>query len=363
MRKYCLVICTDRHWMQDKNQHHPHITDNHNPYPMTSFHNYILIITLSLAMATATTAQTEPDIYKEASATYQKHYNAKAYTEVFNMFDESMKEFLPLAETEKFLSGVQTQIGPIKTMEFSGVDNRGFALYKTTFSNGMVLGTNLALSTDSKIIGLAINPWTDMKAAGPMRSQTPMALPFGEEWTVIWGGDLREDNHHHDNPAQKYAIDAVITDENGISYKGQGFDNEDYYCFGKPLMAPCAGEVVTVVDGIPDNRPGRMNPYFVPGNTVVIKTANNEYLYFAHFKKHSIVVKEGQQVEKGTLLGLCGNSGNSSEAHLHFHIQDAQQMHEATAVKGFFSDIIVNGDKVEEHAPVRNDKVRNGGGF
>ena len=57
------------------------------------------------------------------------------------------------------------------------------------------------------------------------------------------------------------------------------------------------------------------------------------FLFFAHFKQNSIRVKQGQIIKQGELLGLCGNSGNSSEPHLHFHIQNVENMNIATGVK------------------------------
>ena len=150
-------------------------------------------------------------------------------------------------------------------------------------------------------------------------------MPFKGEWTVFWGGDTKELNYHVVDQAQKNAFDFLITDEKGNSYKTIGQTNDDYYVFGKKIIAPAAGEVVLVVEGIKDNTPGEMNPIYVPGNTVIIKTANDEYLFFAHFKQHSIKVKQGQQVKQGELLGLCGNSGNSTEPHLHFQIQECRK--------------------------------------
>lgn len=102
-----------------------------------------------------------------------------------------------------------------------------------------------------------------------------------------------------------------------------------------------------------------MNPIYVPGNTVIIKAATNEYLLFAHFKHYSIVVKEGQKVSKGQLLGLCGNSGNSSEPHLHFHIQNVESMMNATGIKCYFDNILVNGLPKSDYSPVKGDKIRN----
>ena len=75
----------------------------------------------------------------------------------------------------------------------------------------------------------------------------------------------------------------------------------------------------------------------------IIKTATSEYAFFAHFKQHSIVVKQGQKLRTGELLGLCGNSGNSSEPHLHFHLQNVEDMVIATGAKCYFDQLKVNG--------------------
>jgi len=147
----------------------------------------------------------------------------------------------------------------------------------------------------------------------------------------------------------------------GKSYEGDGSRNEDYYAFGEEIIAPCDGEVIGVVDGIKDNTPGVMNPMYAPGNSVIIRTKNNEYLVFAHLKKHSAAVKEGQQLREGTLIALCGNSGNSSEPHLHFHIQNAEDMNNATGVKCYFDRIYVNGELRKDYSPIKNDKVKNAG--
>jgi len=102
-----------------------------------------------------------------------------------------------------------------------------------------------------------------------------------------------------------------------------------------------------------------MNRDYVSGNTVILKTENNEYLFFGHFKQHSITVKQGQKIKLGMLLGLCGNSGNSSEPHLHFHAQNKEEMFKSTGIKCFFSNILVNGITKENYSPIKGDKVKN----
>ena len=143
------------------------------------------------------------------------------------------------------------------------------------------------------------------------------------------------------------------------SFSGDGTKNEDYYCYGKKILALCDAEVLMVVDGVKENVPGQMDPYFPTGNTVILKTVNNEFIFLAHFKKHSITVKEGQKVKQGDLLGLCGNSGNSSEPHLHFHIQNIENMNSAIGTKAYFEKLIVNDEEKSDYSPIRNDQVKN----
>ena len=81
---------------------------------------------------------------------------------------------------------------------------------------------------------------------------------------------------------------------------------------------------------------------------------------FLHIsKQNTISVKVGDRVKQGDLLGLCGNSGHSSEPHLHFHIQDKEDTDEAVGIKCYFNDIIVNGKKEIKSSPIKGDKVSN----
>jgi murein DD-endopeptidase MepM/ murein hydrolase activator NlpD len=159
--------------------------------------------------------------------------------------------------------------------------------------------------------------------------------------------------------AQKNAFDFVITNLQGKSYENDGKTNEDFYAFGKNIIAPCDGEIVLVVDGIKDNKPGIPNPVYVPGNSIIIKTLNDEYLFFAHFKQYSIKLKQGQKVKQGEVLGLCGNTGNSTEPHIHFHIQNVENINKATGAKSYFENILVNGELKKEYSPVKTEKVKN----
>ena len=310
-----------------------------------------------LLYSTLVFSQDEKPASKQAASKFETLYNTGKYNEIFAMFNPAMQAALPADKTNNFLTQVKTQAGNIRQRTFEQYES-GFASYKAEFER-ITFRLNIAIDDAGMISGLFIKPYVANTAPKPERNSVKMSLPFKDEWTVFWGGDTREQNYHVDHVAQKNAFDIVIRDSSGKSYLNNGKTNEDYYAFGKEIIAPCDGEVVLVVDGIKDNVPGEMNPIYVPGNTVIIKAATNEYLLFAHFKHYSIVVKEGQKVSKGQLLGLCGNSGNSSEPHLHFHIQNVENMMSATGIKCYFDNILVNGLPKSDYSPVKGDKIRN----
>ncbi|MEY8848533.1 DUF3887 domain-containing protein [Psychroserpens sp. XS_ASV72] len=317
-----------------------------------------LILIILLILPIGACSQSEKETYKKVSDEFVEYYNAEDYQNVFNLFSSEMKSALPLEQTTDFLKGLMLQVGKIKNREFIKYEKGSYASYKTQFEKA-VLSVNISLNAKAEINGLFVKPFVESNHPKLDRNTTSLILPFKGEWDVVWGGDTKALNYHVENEAQKHAFDIVITDAEGKSFKTDGKTNEDYYAFGKELIAPCDAEVVLVVDGIKDNIPGELNPIYVPGNTVILKTDNNEYLFFAHFKQHSIVVKQGQQVKQGELLGLCGNSGNSSEAHLHFHIQNIENMNHATGVKCFFDEIYVNGKIEKEYSPIKGDKIKN----
>jgi murein DD-endopeptidase MepM/ murein hydrolase activator NlpD len=144
---------------------------------------------------------------------------------------------------------------------------------------------------------------------------------------------------------------------NGSTHKGDGKRNEDYFCFDEPLLAPADGAIVESVDGIPDNVPGVMNARQIYGNHVVIDFGNGEYGVMCHFKNGSVRVKVGDRVKSGQIVGLCGNSGNSSEPHLHFHLQDGKKLGAAIGLPAPFSGYMADGKMLRLGVPVRGQLI------
>lgn len=136
---------------------------------------------------------------------------------------------------------------------------------------------------------------------GTLNSEQPRFLP--------WRGQSR-------------ALDLFRINAAGIHMQGwYPRDPARYETFGTPLLAPCAGTVALVVDGVPDNPVPVMNREQMAGNYVAIHCGEQRYVVLAHFRNGSIRVQPGQRLAVGDYLGEAGNSGNSSEPHLHVHAQ------------------------------------------
>jgi murein DD-endopeptidase MepM/ murein hydrolase activator NlpD len=314
-------------------------------------------ITIIFFFSLELNAQKEEPAYTQVVTRLTDLYNRNNYDSIFTLFSPEMKKALPLAKTIAFFEATKREAGKILSAKFEGYES-SYASYKTECYRRLY-STLISIDKNNRINGLYIQPYTASNLPDLTRNSTPLMLPFDSAWSVMWGGDTKDLNYHVEVPVQKHAFDFTIKDSLQKSYKRDSKTNEDYYAFGKNIIAPCDAFVVQVIDGIKDNEPGRVNPMFVTGNTVILKTDKAEYLLFAHFKKHSIKVKEGQKLKQGELLGLCGNSGNSSEPHLHFHIQNVEDINTADGVKCYFESIRVNGISRSDYSPVKGERIEN----
>ncbi len=128
--------------------------------------------------------------------------------------------------------------------------------------------------------------------------------------------------------AQRYAIDFVQMGADGKSYTGDVHNNKSYHCYNQDVLAVADGTVVKTQNGIPENIPNS-NQYAtpiaektLPGNYIVLDLGNGHYAGYAHLIPGSLKVKEGDHVKAHQVIAKLGNSGNSSEPHLHFQIID-----------------------------------------
>lgn len=185
-----------------------------------------------------------------------------------------------------------------------------------------------------------------------------LMLPFYGTWQVS-NGNFSHPTHVG---VSSYAWDFIVLDESGRSFNGTGKSNEDFYCFGLPIVAPADGRVVKAVDSIPDNTPPGVNMDYIWGNHVIIDHGNEEYSEISHLLQFSLKVKEGEAVKGGQLLGYCGNSGFSYSPHIHFQLQKVGTTG-AQSVPAKFSKYTVHRGpsrtSVSEGIPKRSERVSN----
>lgn len=190
------------------------------------------------------------------------------------------------------------------------------------------------------------------------KTKTDLILPFKNEWIVGNGGRNPETNNHikpdgTGPKSQSFAYDFKK------SHSGDGKNLEDYEAFEQEVIVPGGGIIAQVINGSFDLPPGERDRNVGVGNAVIIDHQNGEWSMLAHFKHGSIKVTVGDKVKQGDLLGLCGNTGNTSEPHIHYHLQDNAHMYAAKGLPALFRRILVNGAIVENAEPIRNQTVSN----
>jgi hypothetical protein len=120
---------------------------------------------------------------------------------------------------------------------------------------------------------------------------------------------------------QSYAVDILELNHFGIRAQGLAPDDPRHYViFGREVLAPCPGRVIESRDGLPDTPNEDRDGRTLAGNFVMLDCGGYHVL-LAHLKQGSVQTKPGESVATGQALGEVGNSGNSSEPHLHIHAQ------------------------------------------
>lgn len=125
---------------------------------------------------------------------------------------------------------------------------------------------------------------------------------------------------------ERFAIDWVKLDDDGLLYTGNVARLENYAYYGTPIHAAADGVVVNLYDEAEEQIPGSdakgINTENIGGNMLVVDIGGGAYAFYAHMQRGSLKVKLGDRVEAGQVIGLLGNTGNSTAPHLHFHVMD-----------------------------------------
>ncbi|MBA3408660.1 MAG: M23 family metallopeptidase, partial [Solirubrobacterales bacterium] len=131
---------------------------------------------------------------------------------------------------------------------------------------------------------------------------------------------------------QRYAIDVVRVADPLRSFAGDPNSNASYFVHGEEVLAAAPGRVAAVRDGAPENTPPHTAPGVTTegaaGNYVTQNLGGGRFALYAHLQPGSLRVRPGDQVQRGQVLGLVGNSGNSTEPHLHFHVDEVGEQEE-----------------------------------
>jgi hypothetical protein len=174
----------------------------------------------------------------------------------------------------------------------------------------------------------------DDKAEVPVELMEPVVISppvKGEKWAAIGGYNGKQGHRrallalsNHLFAAQTYAVDWVKLDKDNNLLTGDPTKNESNCSYGLPVLAVVDATVAGVIDRfddqIPDKLSGTERLQFPTGNTVILDLGHGYFATYAHLKRGSIKVKEGDHVTRGQVLASIGNSGNSTGAHLHFHV-------------------------------------------
>ncbi|TDL33151.1 M23 family metallopeptidase [Jeotgalibacillus sp. S-D1] len=142
-------------------------------------------------------------------------------------------------------------------------------------------------------------------------------------YSVGHGGAHTSINYHHSHESQKYAND--ILQINWLGLRANGLTPSElgqYTIYESPLYSPCTGKVTAAVDQYEDIPPIKTESEVEEpaGNHVIISCKNAEVL-IAHIKPNTVAVAEGDEVVSGDLIGEVGNTGNTTEPHLHIHAE------------------------------------------
>lgn len=138
---------------------------------------------------------------------------------------------------------------------------------------------------------------------------------------IVHGGNSIFINHHYSVSAQKYALDIVQI--NFLGFRSEKIfpkQLNEYKIYNTTVYSPCDGIVEFVSDSWNDQVPGVMDHTNPAGNFIAIKKANSDVIVIlAHLLSKSTMIRKGEKISTGQAIARVGNSGNTSEPHLHIH--------------------------------------------
>ena len=243
---------------------------------------------------------------------------------------------------------------------------------------GIVLLGTLALHHDYWLGGLGlaliIVGWALTFRRPKLAEREPFRVhsPVRGRWIAVNSPADKVPSHGVHSAGQTYAIDLLHWPDADVEWKALRAwpptqRPSAFPGFGQPIYAPADGTVVGTRDWWRDHGSRNSWPayaYFLIegtlrelagpsallGNYVVLDLGDGTFAALAHLKRKSIVVESGQRVTAGQRVGDCGNSGNTSEPHLHFQLMDDANVAVAAGLPFSFAghDIPRTGEPLAE---------------
>lgn len=212
----------------------------------------------------------------------------------------------------------------------------------------------------------------------PDRQPLTVSTPVRGRWMGLNSPASAVPSHGVRLYGQAYAIDLIHAPEGeprpefgvGSAWRAPA----EYPAFGRPVLSMVDGTVVTAVGRHRDHRArsGALSlvymiaegavreiggPRFVIGNHLVIRTDDGVFAVVAHLRKGSLRVRVGDAVRAGDPVGDCGNSGNSSEPHVHAQLMDRRSPLTGQGIPMAFADIEVEGERRASGIPANGEHL------
>ncbi|MGW2015950.1 M23 family metallopeptidase [Streptomyces sp. NPDC001927] len=198
-------------------------------------------------------------------------------------------------------------------------------------------------------VGVTLSGTARRAAAAAPHAAIEVDPPVTGRWSALNSPADRTPSHGTHQYGQTYAIDIVEEDEQRprpafARLWPVARPSEDFPAFGAPLLAVADATVVHAEDRQRDHLSRNSLPAVaylmlvesavrllagarrVTGNHLVLDLGDGTYAMYAHLKRGSLAVRAGDRVVAGQELARCGNSGNSTEPHVHFQLMDGPDL-------------------------------------
>jgi hypothetical protein len=232
-------------------------------------------------------------------------------------------------------------------LEVDTTDLPSSLLNRVTFEGG-------GASLDQELI-------VEVDDAQPVALGPPL---LGDDWLA---SNISNDSHHRRalltfsgelRVPQRFAIDWIRVGAGDQSFSGDPLENPNYHAYGAEVLAVADGTVVRTNDGVDENIPGETpGPDVEPGgNFVVLDLGGGQQVLYAHLIPGSLRVQTGEAVNRGDVIGLLGNSGNSTEPHLHFHVARTVNLQSLSALDAIGLPFVHASFVIQRNRPVLGER-------